>query len=404
MTTYEYKGFETTGRVARGLIEAVDLKEARERLAARGILADRLRPAGQRDVRWLPGKRNNRVSVDARAALYRELAALLKAGLPVAQAMDVIISTPEYAALSGELAAARDQVREGHSLARALAALGGASRPMEQAAMEVGEHSGSLGPVLEQLAGFLEEQDLLRERIVTALIYPCIVITVAVLLAVIMLGVMMPRFARMFEDARLELPALTKAMLALGDSFMALMVVGLVLLLGGLWLFRLRLRQSAALRLRYDQWLFRLPLAGQSRAALANLRFARTMSLLLQGGVSLVEAMMLAARATGSCWIEACMNRESEAVRQGSSLADALRRVPPLSGALPGWIRAGEASGELVPLLENAAQRFFRQWNRSIARSMQVMEPALMILVGVMVLLLALAILMPIMSLNQGLM
>ncbi len=403
MKSFEYRGYDQQGRRARGLLDAQDPKEAREKLANRGILAERLTPAGDgRSATWA-GRRAAGFGLADRAALYRELGALLRAGLPMAPALELLIDAPELGAARPLLAGMRDRIRDGAAFGAALQAASPRVKPFESAAVESGEMSGTLGDVLDRLAQFMEEQVALRDKVQTALIYPAVVIGLAGLIATLALGVMLPRFARLFSDAHVALPALTRGALAAGRVFPYAVGIGLALAAGGIAWGVHRWRSDARFRVRLDAGLYRLPLVGRGYTALVNLRFARTLAMLLRGGVTLVNSLQLAGRATASAWLVERMAVETEAIRHGSSLANALRRVPPLAGSLPGWVQAGEASGALAPLLEQAAQRYQQQWDRLIARALALLEPLLILLMGALVLLLALAILMPIMTMNNAL-
>ena len=152
--------------------------------------------------------------------------------------------------------------------------------------------------------------------------------------------------------------------------------------------------------MRLDQGLFKVPLVGRGYVIVVNIRCVRTLCLLLQGGVGLVEAMALSGRSSGSSWVASLMEVEAESVRHGSTLADAIRRIPPLAGSLPSWIQAGEASGALERLLDTAGTAYQHQWNRYISRTLSWLEPALILCIGLFVLLVTLSVLLPIMSLN----
>jgi type II secretory pathway component PulF len=257
--------------------------------------------------------------------------------------------------------------------------------------------------VLDRLADFLEERRRLHDRIQTAMIYPSLVLTVALLLAVVMLGVMIPRFARLFADSRIALPWITSWMLQSGQTLMLVLVLLPVLGFGVGLVLRRYAGRDPEWALRLNRILFRLPLVKRGYTALVNLRFTRTLALLLEGGVSLVDAVPMAGRATGSAWVNRLVARQADEVRHGRSLAEAIRGVPPLAGSLPGWIQAGEAGGDLPNMLEQAARRYEREWNRVIERSMELLEPLLIIVIGTLVLLLALSVLLPVLSLNQTL-
>lgn len=403
MKTFEYRGFNRSQRVCKGLIEALDLKEAREKLAERGILAEKVGPVGQpRARRFRLG--DAEFAVPTRAMLYRETSALLRAGLPLTHALEVLIEAPELGESRTYLASIRDRIREGSPLAKALAGVSARVSPFEQAVIEVGEKSGALDEVLERLAGFLEEQVRLRERIQTALIYPAIVLVLAVVVATLMLGVMIPRVGQLLQETNVPLPVLTRWMLAWGRWLVPVGVPLLILVAAAALAFRRQAARDPHWREEADRRLFGLPILGRGYTALVNLRFARTLALLLGGGVPLVEGVGLAGRATGSAWVGRLAEEGAESIRHGGSLADAVRTIPPLSASLPGWIQAGEASGKLENLLQNAADRFQQQWDRLITRSISILEPLLILAVGGFVLAVALSILLPVLSLNRTLM
>jgi general secretion pathway protein F len=403
MKTFEYKGYDSSGHSCRGLAEALDIKEARERLAARGIFAERVKSAGEQAPSALRPWRDE-LNVESRTMLYREVGALLRAGLPLANALEVLIAAPELGTQRTHLAGIRDRIREGTSLAEAVAQSTGSFSPFERAVIEVGERSGTLETALERLAKFLEEQQRVKERIQTALIYPAIVVTLAIVISVVMLGVMIPRWSAKLAELNIQLPLLTQWVLAIGKWILPVSII-LVLLLGvGSYFLVRQMRADEDFRVRGNRLLFRLPLVRRGYSALVNLRFARTLSLLLSGGVSLVEGVGLAGRATGSAWVSRLAENGAEALRHGKSLAEAVRAIEPLSASLPGWIQSGEASGNLEDLLENAGDRYQQQWDRLISRGLSVLEPVLILAVGLFVLLIALSILMPVMSLNQAMM
>jgi general secretion pathway protein F len=402
MKTFAYRGFDLTGQVSRGLIEAQDLKEARERLSSRGILAERVDPADQRVAARRFG-RTRAFPLDARAVLYRELAALLRAGIPLAAALEVCLQTPERPDDAIILAGVRDRIRDGANMADALAAGSRALTPFEHAVIHAGERAGNLDAVLEQLADYLDEHLKLRESLASALIYPAIVIALAVGIGAVMLGVVIPSMSRLFQEGNMALPFLTRALLWTGQHLMPLALPILLILALVVVYLVYQLRHDPVRREAADQRLFRMPVIGHGYRLLAHVRFARTLGLLLRGGVPLVEGIELAGSATGSAWLRTLLKTEADAVRQGRTLAQALRNVPPLSGSLPGWIQAGEAGGNLDNLLDKAAARYQQQWTLYIGRVLTVLEPVLILLVGGFVLLIALAILMPILSLNQTL-
>ena len=380
--------------MSKGLIEALSVKEARERLAEEGILAEHISPAGG----------ISRLSSDTRSVLYRELASLLKAGLPIVKALDILLNSPEMLEVRPALAALRDRITEGVSLASALGSTIPSVTFFECAILDVGEKSAALESNLARLADYLDEQSKLQERIRSALTYPAFVVGLGVCSGAAMLGILVPMMQGMLLKGNIPLPALTRAMVALGGALTSWPgLAGVVSLVAGVVWFRRTLNDNAAFRKRMSQMIFDLPWIGRGYSMLVSLRFSRTLSVLFRSGVSLVDGMAMAGRATGNLWITEMAVIEADSVRHGDTLSRAVLRIPPLSRSLSGWIQTGEATGELAAMLENAANRYQEHWNRYINRSMGILAPVLILLVGGFVLLLALSVLLPVFSLSQTL-
>ena len=397
MKTFSYKGYRATGQAAQGIVEALDFKDAREKLSQQGVFSHEVNVAGSHSSLT----KKSVVNLDVRASLYRELSALLLAGLPMSHALEMMVTSSQFNKFQTTMASVRDAIHEGAEFSEAWQkALPGISA-YEVAALSVGERAGSLDSVLQQLAEFLEEQQQLKEKVQSAMLYPTIVLVLAVVVGVVMLGFVLPHFGKFLAEARVELPFLTKVMLGLGDwvGRLALPVGCLIGVLG--WLGYRKVKQDVVFARRVDRTIFRLPLIGALYGKLCCLRFARTLSMLLKGGVGLVEGLPLAGRATGSRWTAYLVERETERVRHGQSLADTIKHVPTLNEELQGWIHAGEASGKLERMLSHAALRSQRQWDKGVGRLVGILEPALVVTVGLFVLVLAWSVLGPVMQFNS---
>jgi len=398
--TFDYRGFDFDGRVRKGLLEALDVKDAREKLARTGILADRILAAGDHAANTQFSKKSG-FSLDQRSVVYRELGTLLRAGLPMVRALEVLIDSPEMGEGRGLLARTRDDIKEGVSLAEALGKASKSVTVMEQALIAVGERSGTLGDALDRLATYLEEQQVVKDRVRTALMYPAIVVAVALVVAVGVFVFVLPQTGKVLAGMRIEVPAITRLMIWVGR----VLAIGIVPIVAILTLLVLRARRrigtEPASRMEFDRKCLLIPVLGRGTMILANLRFSRTLSILLHGGVPLVEGLQLAGRATGNTWIEHLSMAAAESVKHGGSLSDAVRSIQPLSETLPGWIQAGEASGNLEGLLLNASDRYQRQWMRFVSRSLGLLEPIVILCLGIFVLLVALAVLLPIISANE---
>jgi general secretion pathway protein F len=383
---------DARGRTCRGLIEAWSVKNAREILARQGILAERVRPA--------PG--TPRFRPEARAVVYREMASLLGAGLPLVRALDVLIDAPETGDVRPLLANVRDRVKEGRSLSDALRRVSSAVTPFEGAMVEAGERSATVEPMLIRLADFMDEQRAIRERVQSALIYPAIVLTLGICVAIVMLGLLLPRAEGILAAGRMEPPALTRWMLAVGRGAVRWAPWAAGLAVAVAVALRWMGRRDPSVREAWHRLLFRIPLFGRAYGELVSARFARTLSVLLRGGVPAVEAVTLAGRATGNAWDERRTIEAADAVRHGARLSDALRDVPGLGPSLGGWVGVGETSGDLAGVLDGAGNRCLGAWTRFTDRSLRVLEPVLVVLIGGFVLLVTLSVLLPVLRLSRA--
>jgi len=393
MKTFEYKGYTLSGSKRKGLVEAMHPKAAKELLAKDGILVETLSESGTK---------SSRVSADLRAVIYRELAALLEAGMPLVSAIDTLIKTPDMHDIEGTLGKVRDQVREGVSLAEALAATRADISKFEQATIAVAEKTASLEIILVQLADFIDEHEKIKARIQQALIYPALVFGLGICVAVVMLGVLLPRTQKLMGSITGDMPILTRIMLALGNGMWPWgMLIVTWLIVAGIWWVR-RIRADQNLRIKYDQKIFKMPMIGKGYSLLVAIRFSRTLAILVRAGVSLVEGVALAGRSTGSPWLEQLTDREAESLRHGATLADTIRNIPPLADQLPGWIEVGEASGSLEALLDRAAARCQVHFDRYLSKLLVLLEPVLLLFIGGFVLLIVLSVMLPMFSLSSA--
>lgn len=392
MKAYEYKGYDREGHQRKGLVDAVSVKDAREKLLAEGVLVEKIGQTGKR--LHFPAIR--------RAMVYRELSALLGAGMPLVKALDTLMQAPEIGDSRVLLAGVRDSVKDGARLADAVASASTSVTSFEKATIEAAEKSATVELILERLALFIEEQEDLRNRVQNALIYPSIVLGFGICAAIVMLGLLVPRIKEFMLGTRVDLPVITKVVIFGGSMILkwGWIVLGVGLLFA--WWFRRRLRENEDARLKFDARLFKLPVLGTGYRLLANLRFCRTMQVLIHGGVSLIDGLILSGRATGSALVAHLAASQAEKVRHGASLSDAVRNIPPLADSLPAWIQTGEASGSLEKLLANAGDRYQAMWTRFVAARLALLEPILILGVAVFVLTVVVAVLLPLITMTQS--
>jgi len=404
MKTFAYTGYNAAGKTQKGLVEAIDLKQAREKMVAAGIFIEAINPAELTPNRGIFARRNQFTRAQ-RAVFYSELASLLKAGLPLVKSLEIMLRSPDLTSAAALIANIRDKIREGGSLAESITAVAGDMLPAETSFIAAGEKSGELVGTLKSLADFIEEEMKLREKIATALIYPAIIIVLALGIAVGLLGFTVPRLAHVLsEEMKISLPFFTRMMLGLGKAFVQVGPFLLVALSATVLIVWRMVRRRPDFQEKLDRRLFSMPVIGKCYATLTALRFARTLALLLRGGVRLVESVTLAGNATGSASIRLQSALAADEIKNGASLSAAVGRIFPLGPLLAGIIQIGENSGALEDVLQNAEERFQAKWEQSLSKIMAWLEPALILGVGLFVLLVVVSILLPILSLNRQIM
>lgn len=392
MSLFDYVGRDAAGHRRRGVVEADTPKSARIILDSQGILTEKLAPA--------TGGR--RLRLEGRARLYRELGTMLQAGFTLDRSLGMLLGEgQDDPRMRGALAGLRDLIRDGLPLSRAMTRLSPGLPAFERTALAAAEQAGMQGAMLVQLAGFLEAQAAVTGRLRDALLYPSAVMVLALTLLSLMMFVVLPKAASLFSQFGDDLPASTRLVAVWGPR---LMFLALLLLAGGVltcWRLWRASRRDAALAGRVERLLLRLPALGAILPRLWSLRFAGTMSLLIEGGVTPQEALSVAGTATGSQWLSALMAEQAAQVRQGASLSSAVAALPPLAPHLAEWVRVGEAAGNLGEMLRQASDRSRQGYESRLTRLLGLLEPALILIVGLAVLLVAHTVLKPMLDLAR---
>lgn len=405
MGAFRYRAIDAGQRLSRGLLDAESPRQARTLLRERGLIPLEVTAAADSThtpaaTTTTPAKRL-RLSVTELALLTRQLATLIRAGLPLEQALSGVgAGAPPHSDTAALMMALRTTVAEGHSLAVALGAFPRIFPDIYRATVAAGEQSGRLAPVFERLAEYSEARQALRRRVLLALLYPAILTTLALVVVTGLLTWVVPQIVQVFDGIGQQLPSITLALIAVsrflretgGWLLLALALSGLGLHL--LWR-RPRWRQ------RFDAALLRLPLLGRLLAGLDAARYTRTFSILVASSVPVLEALRISAQVIVNRALRAAIETTAGRVREGQAIHRALAD----SGLFPVMtvqlIATGEASGQLATLLEQAALQQEREAETRIAVLLGVFEPALILIMGVVVLAIVLAILLPIFDLNQ---
>lgn len=398
MAAFEYLALSADGRRRKGVVEADSARQARQQLRERNLAPVQVEPVATREGA-ASGNGGGRIGSADLALLTRQLATLVQAALPVEEALRAVAAQTSKPRIRATLLAVRGRILEGHGLAAALATYPRAFPGIYRSMVAAGER-GHLGVVLEQLADYTEQRQQSRQRIQLALLYPLILLLVAGLIVGFLLGYVVPDVIDVFVDSGQPLPLLTRALVASSNVLSqwgpwSLPVLAAVGVLG--W----HALQQPARRLRCDTALLRMPLFGLLLRDLDAARFASTLAILARSGVPLVDALRIAAQVVGNQCIKAGLLQAEVVVREGGSLTRALEQHTPLPPMLLHMVAAGEKSGALDAMLARAARNQETDLAARIALLIGVFEPFMLLLMGAVVLLIVLAILLPIMSLNQ---
>jgi len=398
LPTFDYRAHDAQGRSCKGQLEADGPRHGRQLLRERGLwprvlIEVRGGGAGRQS-------RGGRLSAADLALLTLQLSTLVQAGLPLEEALDAVAKQSSKRKVAGLLSAVRSRVMEGHALASALGQFPRAFPELFRATVAAGERSGHLGHVLEQLAAYTQARQASRQKIQMALVYPLILMLASVAIVGFLLGYVVPDVVKIFVDSGQPLPWLTQALIGVSNGLRNhfLLLMGVLVTLFGLWRWSW---QQPQWRLRWHRWLLNAPVIGEVLRAMEAARFASTLAILGKSAVPLVDALEIAAAVIGNLTIRARMVDVARSVREGATLTRGLE----LSGDIPPMmlhmIASGERAGELDRMLARAAEQQESSLAARIALVVSLFEPAMLVLMGGVVLLIVMAILLPILSLNQ---
>ena len=398
MEAFRYEALDPAGRTVSGVVQADTARQARMQVRAQGLLpsmVDRVDARARARRTWARS-----ISPAELSVLTRQMATLLESGLTIEQVLNASIQEAAVPVVREVLTGVRTEITSGLSFAAALGAYDRSFPDYYRALVHGGEESGALPTVLQHLADYLDARQALKQKTGLALLYPALVTIVAVLIVAGLLVYVVPQVVQVFQHSKQDLPWLTRALIALSDFLRGSWPYLAAAALGGVAVARFALRRDAAKR-RWHALLLRAPGLGPLVSGVNTSRFASTLAILVRGGVPLLAALASAARVVTNTVLRAAVERAIERVREGASLARALeetRAFPPL---LTHLVANGEASGKLEHMLERAAFLETQTLERRLAVYLTVLEPAMILVMGAIVLLIVLAILLPIIEINQ---
>ena len=402
MTAFRYKALNDEGKLIKGVLEGDSDRQVRTVLRQK-----HLRPlevveatsfsrsgAGQHS-RWFA----KRLGARDLALQTRQLATLVASALPLDECLQAVADQSRRPAIKSMMLQVRSKVAEGHTLAYALNQFPQAFGEMYRAMVNAGEEAGQLAPVLEQLARYTETRQHTAQKLQMALIYPFVLVGVAVAVVSALMIFVVPELVGIFAHSKKGLPPLTVALIWISDFMRDYALYCLILLVASIWLFR-RFLQNPVRRKGWHQFLLRVPGLRGVLIAMDSARFASTLSILMASGVPLIHALRIAGSVMSNLVLRGASSVVSVSVQEGASLSRALSQETFFPPMMVQMVASGEASGDLETMLERSALNQERELEMTLGTIMGLFEPAMVVFMGGLVLTIVLAILLPIFDLN----
>jgi len=405
MPVYEYRALNSSGKSLKGILDADSDMVAREKLRASGIFPIEIKEALSKPkglpsepgsvVRLLRGVRPAEVSV-----MTRQLSTLLGAGVPLIGSLESLVAQITNPTFKKIMAQVKDSVNEGNSLALSLSQHPKVFPSIYVNMVQSGEASGSLDVVMDRLADFGEHQQALRSRFKAALAYPIFMSIVAIIVLFVLVTFIVPNITSVFAEMRQTLPLPTVVLIGVSDFLLSFWWVIVLALFCAILILRRIGRRPRGRYLR-DRLKLRIPVVGQLNQKIALGRFARTLGSLLQSGVSLISALQIVSRIVDNVLIQEVIEKAGDEIQKGQSLAGSLSKSPWFSSMAVQMIAVGEQSGDLEGMLYKIAESQEREVESQITALTSMLEPVMILVMGVVVGFIVFSIILPIIEMSQ---
>ena len=404
MAAFEYKALNVQGKEQKGVLEADSTRQVRQLLRDKGLTPLGVNPTRKKESAdrfgFLSELLKPTLSVSERALVTRQLATLIGAGLPIEEALLAVSKQSEKPSIQSMMLTVRAKVMEGFSLANALGEYPRAFPNLHRATVAAGESAGHLDLVLNRLAEFTETQHESSSKVKQALVYPIILFVLTIMILAGLLGYVVPDIVKVFAESEQQLPWLTIAVISTSDFIVAhglLMVVMLVVMAFGIR----RVLQVPSALLGYDRRILAMPLVGKLSRGTNTAQFASTLSILSSSGVPLVEAMKIAGEVLSNTWLRLKVTEATIRVSEGSSLSGSLEQSGNFPPMMLHMVASGESSGELDDMLARVARNQQQDADLLMSLLLSLFGPLMLIVMGGAVFTIVMAILLPIINLNQ---
>lgn len=405
MGAFEFAALDKSGKEKKGVLEGDSPRSVRQQLRDQGLIPLSVDEVAQKEIRAGEKKGfslsiRRGISATDLALITRQLATLVHSGLPLDEATSTVARQCEKPRLRSLMLGVRARVMEGHSLADGLGKFPHVFPELYRATVAAGEQSGHLDTILERLADYTEARQQMTQRVQMAMFYPAILTFMAIAVVAVLLGYVVPQVVEVFEDMGQTLPLMTRILIAVSGGFRDYGLYGFIILALIATAIVYVLKKPGP-KYKFHGFLLRLPLLGRFTRGVNTSRFARTLSILAASGVPVLEALRIAGEVVSNLPMREAVKMAAIKVREGAPLARSLEQsgyFPPMTVNLIG---SGEVSGNLEEMLERAATNQEREQETQISFLMSMLEPVLIIVMGLVVLFIVLATLLPIFNMNQ---
>ena len=403
MPRFRFEAITYDGQTEKGVVEGESLKGVRQQLMARGLVPVDVAPetaaAGKSGLGSLFSRRA--ISQADLAVLTKQFALLVRSGLPLDEALKLLAEEAPKPATRAILADLVHELQSGVSLSRAMASQPATFNHLYQSVVAAAEQSGLMAPVLTQFAQFLEKRQAIKQKVIAAMAYPMMLIGVSFLVMTVLMTYVIPQVTRVFESTRQKLPFMTELVMSISSFLSNWGWLLALLILAVSWMIH-RALQNPTVRMRFDTRCLALPLIGPVILSYETARFAHTMSMLVGANVPILSALRSARDTLKNTYLKSTIETAEMRVREGSTLSRALGTQAVFSPLFIHMLRSGEATGQLAEMLKFGAENAEFDAEQSTRLFTSILEPAMILLMGLMVLGIVMAVMQPILEMNAG--
>lgn len=403
MSRFRFEAVTYDGQTERGVVEGESLKAVRQQLMTRGLVPVDVAPEAVGGAKTGLSSLISRRAISAAdlSIITKQFALLVRSGLPLDEALQLLAEEAPKPGTRAVLAALVQELQSGVSLSRAMASQPESFNHLYQSVVAAAEQSGLMSPILTQFALFLEKRQAMKQKVIAAMIYPMMLIGVSFLVMTVLMTYVIPQVTRVFENTRQKLPFMTELVMSISSFLSNWGWLLLLLIIGAAWLVRRALTNST-IRLNFDTRCLSLPLIGPVILSYETARFAHTMSMLVGANVPILSALKSARDTLKNTYLKSAIETAEMRVREGSTLSRALGTQAVFSPLFIHMLRSGEATGQLAEMLRFGAENAEFDAEQTTRLFTSVLEPLMILFMGLMVLGIVMAVMQPILEMNAG--